>query len=91
MSDYCLSDGTKVDIGRWRASDVIAAEYPFTVEDVYRVYEALIKIKREKGKIAISIMDQINDVKSVLNLSVTTSIPPMNIIKGLVETLGIEL
>jgi hypothetical protein len=91
--NYVLSDRTKVDVGRWRASYAIAVEYPFSAEDVYRVYEALITIKKEKaeGKSIIMISDQINDVKSVLNLAVVTGISPMNIIKGLAETLQVEL
>jgi hypothetical protein len=91
--NYSLSDGTKVDVGRWRASGAIATEYPFSVEDVYRVYEALITIKKAKadGKSVILISDQINDVKSVLNLAAVTGISPMNIIRGLAETLQVEL
>jgi hypothetical protein len=91
--NYSLSDGTKVDVGRWRASSAIATEYPFSAEDVYRVYEALITIKKAKadGKSVILISDQINDVKSVLNLAAVTGISPMNIIRGLAETLQVEL
>lgn len=65
-----------IDTGRWRVCEIIAVEYPYSVQEVYDLYQTVLGIFEKSGE-RVSLNKQVACVKSLLEVAVAFHCSPL--------------